>query len=49
MSRKLWVIALACWMAMYAFLALTNVTFKMQDVIMGLIAAAIVVLIIVDR
>lgn len=48
-GRKLWVIALAIWFAMYCLLAITNVQFAMQNVLMGVLAGIVCVLALLDR
>lgn len=49
MNRKFWVIALAVWMILYGFLAVTNVRFEAQSLIMGLLAFAVAILALLDR
>lgn len=48
-GRKLWVIALAIWMGMYCLLAITNVQFSLQSVLMGILAGVVCVLALLDR
>ena len=48
-SRKLWLIALAVWFALYAALALTSIRFVMQDVVMGVLALFVALLAAFDR
>lgn len=48
-SRKLWLIALALWFGFYCLLAITNVRFEMQNLLMGILAGAVCVLALLDR
>jgi hypothetical protein len=48
-SRKIWVICLAIWFGLYAIFALTDIGVKLRDVIMGLLAAAVCILALLDR
>lgn len=49
MSRKLWVIALACFLFLWGLLAVTNVRFEASNLIMGLLAIAAGLLLVLDR
>lgn len=49
MTRKLWVIALAAWLVLWGLLAVTNVRFEAQSLLMGLLAIAAGVLVAFDR
>ncbi len=49
MSRKLWVIALALWLLLWGVLAVTNIRFDQQNLIMGLLAIVAAVLLVLDR
>lgn len=49
MNRRLWAIALACWLVLYGLLALTNLRFEMQGFLMGLLAIAAGILILLDK
>lgn len=49
MSRKLWVIVLAIWLLLYGLLAITNFRFEAQNLIMGILAIAAAVLLVLDR
>lgn len=49
MSRKLWIICLAIWFLMYGLLALTNIVFAAQGIVMGIVALMVAVLAILDR
>lgn len=49
MGRKLWVICLATFFLLYALLALTNVVFAAQGIVMGIVALIIAVLAFLDR
>jgi hypothetical protein len=49
MNRKLWVIALCIWFLLFGLLALSNFEFKMQEVVMGILALAIAVLAVFDK
>jgi hypothetical protein len=46
---KLWRIALACFLLLYALTAITNVRFEMQGFLLGLTALAAAVLLLFDR
>lgn len=48
-GRKLWVIALAIWFGMYCLLAITNIKFELQNVLMGVLAGVVCVLALLDR
>ena len=47
--RKLWIIALGVWFLLYALLALTNISFVAQSVVMGILALIVAVLCFFDR
>ena len=49
MSRKLWAVTLAIWLALWGLLAITNVRFEMQNFLMGVLAIAAAILLILDR
>lgn len=49
MQRKLWAILLACWMALYGLLAVTNLTIYGSGVLLGFLALATAVLLALDR
>ena len=49
MSRKLWAIALAVWLALWGLFAVSNVRFAAQDVLLGFLALAAAVLLLLDR
>lgn len=49
MSRKLWVVALIVWFALYAVLALTNIVFVGSKIALGLIALAVAILAVFDK
>lgn len=49
MSRKLWVIVLAVWFVAWGLLAVTNVRFEAQNLLMGLMAIAVGVLAAFDK
>lgn len=49
MNRKLWVIALAVWLLLYGLLAITNFRFEFQGFVMGVLAIAAAILLILDR
>lgn len=46
---RFWQIALAVWMGMYALLALTNVKFEQQNLLMGILAAIVCLFLIFER
>lgn len=46
---KLWRIALACFLILFALLAITNVRFQFQDFLLGLMALGAGILLLVDR
>ena len=48
-GRKLWVIALAIWFLLWGLLAVTNIKFEAQNVVMGFLAIAVAVLAAFDR
>ena len=48
MTRKIWQIGLAVWLFLWAALAITNLRIEFQDIVMGLIAAAVAICLIVD-
>lgn len=48
-GRKLWVIVLAIWLLLYGLLAITNFRFEAQNLIMGILAIAAAVLLVLDR
>ena len=47
--RKIWMICLAVWFALWGLLAISNVKFEQQGFLMGVLAIAVAVLVIVDR
>lgn len=49
MNRKLWAIAIAAWLVLWGLLAVSNVRFEAQGLIMGLLAIVAGVLLILDR
>lgn len=49
MSRKLWVICLAVWFFLWGLLAVTNVKFEAQNLVMGVLAIAVAVLVAFDK
>lgn len=49
MGRKLWVIALAIWFVLWGIFAITNVKVESQNLIMGILALAVGVLVVFDR
>ena len=49
MSRKIWLIVLAVWFIFWGLLAVTNVRFEGQNLIMGVAALAVGVLALLDR
>lgn len=49
MNRKLWVIVLAVWFVTWGLLAVTNVRFEAQNLLMGLMAIAVGVLAAFDK
>lgn len=49
MSRKLWVIALAVWFIVWGLLAVTNLKFEAQNLLMGVLALVAGVLALLDR
>ena len=46
---RLWKIALASWLILYGLLAISNVRFEAQNLVMGLLAIAAAVLLLFDR
>ena len=46
---KLWRIALACWLILWALLAISNVRFEAQNLLLGFLAIGAGVLILFDR
>lgn len=49
MARKLWVICLAVYFLLVGVLALTNIVFAAQGIVMGIVALMIAVLAFLDR
>lgn len=49
MGRKLWVVCLAVWLIVWGLLAITNVRFEGQNLIMGTLAIAAGVLALLDK
>lgn len=47
--RKLWVIVLAIWLALWGLLAITNFRFEASNLIMGVLAIAAGILLALDR
>ncbi len=47
--RKLWVIAAACWFIAWGLLAVTNIKFEAQNLLMGVLALAAGVLMLLDK
>lgn len=45
---KLWLILLAVWFILYGLLAITNLKFEASNLIMGVLAIAVAILIFVD-
>ncbi len=48
-SRKLWLIVLAVWFALWGLLQVSNVRFEAQGVVMGILALAVAVLVAFDQ
>ena len=48
-SRKLWVICVAIWFALWGLLAISTVKFEAQNLIMGIVAIAAAILIAFDK
>ncbi len=48
-GRKMWVITMAVWFLLWGLLAVTNIKFELQNVIMGVLAIAIAVLVAFDK
>lgn len=48
-GRKLWVIVLAIWLLLTGLLMITNFRFEAQNLIMGILAIAAAVLLVLDR
>ena len=48
-GRKLWVIALALFMLLWGLLAVTNIKFEAQNLLMGFLAIAVAVLVAFDK
>ena len=46
---SLWRIALAAWLLLYGLLALTNIRFEAQALMMGVLAIVAAVLLVLDR
>jgi hypothetical protein len=49
MSRKLWAICLACWLVLWAVLTMSNVRFDGQNILMGVLALAAGILLVLER
>lgn len=49
MSRQFWVISLAIWLALWGLLSVSNFQFEASHVVMGLLAIAAGILLILDR
>ena len=49
MSRKLWVILLCIWLILWGLLSISNFQFEMSHVLMGILAIAAGILLILDR
>lgn len=49
MTRKLWAICLAVWFIVFGLLTLTDVRFDGQNIIMGVLAIAVGILVILDK
>lgn len=46
---KIWKIALATWLILFGLLAITNVRFEAQNLLMGVLAIGAAVLLLFDR
>lgn len=49
MSRKIWVILLTVWLVLWGLLSISNFQFEASRVVMGLLAIAAGILLILDR
>ena len=49
MNRKLWMLALAGWLIVYGLLAVTNVRFELQNAMLGFLAIAAGILLLLDK
>jgi hypothetical protein len=49
MRRKLWVIFVALWFLCYAILALTNIAFAGQSIVMGVLALLAAIFLFLER
>lgn len=48
-SRKFWLIALAVWFALWGLLHVTNFRFEAENLVMGVLAITVAVLVAFDR
>lgn len=48
-GRKLWAVVLACWLILFGLLAVTNIKFELQGALLGFLALAAGVLLLLDR
>jgi uncharacterized membrane protein HdeD (DUF308 family) len=48
-SRKLWVITLAIWLVLYGLFAITNLKVEAANLIMGILAIAAGILLVLDK
>lgn len=46
---KLWRVCLAAWFLMWGLLAITNIRFEASNLLMGVLAIAVAVLVVFDR
>ena len=49
MTRKLWAILLAIWLAVYGLLAVTNITILWSGALLGFLAIAVAIFLLLDR
>jgi hypothetical protein len=49
MNRKLWVIVLVVWLTLYGLFAITNQKVEAGNLIMGVLAIAAAILIVLDK
>jgi len=49
MGRKFWVIALCLWLVLWGLLSITNFRFEAENLIMGILAIAAGILLILDK
>ncbi len=48
-GRKVWTVLLAIWLILWALLQISNFKFELSNVVMGLLAAAAGIALILDR